>query len=233
MNTVVQAAAQHTSNKLKSRSTTSSNKRAMPLAALTATLTITASLLVGCGGSDAMAQTPTFTLTSPDLASGTFGNKFLLNAFGCTGGNVSPELRWQNAPVGTKGFALQVIDLDLPTGSGMWHWTVYNIPANASGLAQGAGNAAASLPAPAFGGTNDFQDTGVTGVNGNYGGPCPPAGDKPHRYQFTLFAVGVPDVQAAGQVPRTATAAMYGYVLNKGIGSQLLGKASFIATYGR
>ncbi len=204
-----------------------------PLATLMAALALATTALVGCGGGDAMAQTPTFTLSSPDLASGTFNNKFILNGFGCTGGNVSPELRWQNAPAGTKSYALQVLDLDAPTGSGLWHWAVYNIPANATSLAQGAGNAAASLPAPAFGGTNDFQDTGATGVNGNYGGPCPPAGDKAHRYQFTLFAVGVPDLPVAGQAPRTGTAALYGFVLNKGIGSQLLGKASFTVSYGR
>ncbi len=212
---------------------TTVQKISKPLATWAAALAMTSTALMGCGGGDAMAQTTAFTLSSPDLASGTFGSKHILNGFGCTGGNVSPELRWQNAPAGTKGFALQVLDLDAPTGSGLWHWAVYNIPATATGLVQGAGNAAASLPAPAFGGTNDFQDTGATGTNGNYGGPCPPAGDKAHRYQFTLFAVGVADVQAAGQAPRTGTAALYGFVLNKGIGSLLLGKATFTASYAR
>ena len=187
---------------------------------------------LGCGAA-AVAQASDFTLSSPDLASGTFSSKFILNAFGCTGGNVSPELKWQNAPAGTKGFALQVLDLDAPTGSGFWHWAVYNIPASATSLAQGAGNAAASLPAPAFGGNTDFLDTGATGGNGNYAGPCPPTGDKPHRYQFTLYAYGVPDVQAAGGIPRTGSAALYGFILNKGIGKQLLGKTSFTATFGR
>ncbi|HEX6705835.1 MAG TPA: YbhB/YbcL family Raf kinase inhibitor-like protein [Albitalea sp.] len=189
--------------------------------------------MAACGAGDANAQTSSFTLSSPDLAGGTFATRHTLNAFGCTGGNVSPELRWQNAPAGTKGFALQVLDLDAPTGSGFWHWAVYNIPASATGLAQGAGNAAASLPAPAFGGNTDFLDTGASGGNGNYAGPCPPAGDKPHRYQFTLYAYGVPDVQAAGGIPRTGTAALYSFILNKGIGNQLLAKASFTATYAR
>ena len=187
---------------------------------------------LGCGAA-AVAQASDFTLSSPDLASGTFSSKFILNAFGCTGGNVSPELKWQNAPAGTKGFALQVLDLDAPTGSGFWHWAVYNIPASATSLAQGAGNAAASLPAPAFGGNTDFLDTGASGGNGNYAGPCPPTGDKPHRYQFTLYAYGVPDVQAAGGIPRSGSAALYGFILNKGIGKQLLGKTSFTATFGR
>jgi Raf kinase inhibitor-like YbhB/YbcL family protein len=181
----------------------------------------------------AIAQKPTFTLSSPDLASGKFDNKFVLGAFGCSGGNVSPALVWNNVPAGTRSLTLQVFDPDAPTGSGFWHWAVYNIPASATGLPQGAGNNAAALPAPAFGGNTDFQDTGATGTNGNYGGPCPPEGDKPHRYIFTLYALGVEDVQQAGQVPKTGSAGLYSFVLNKGLGKQLLGKASFTARYGR
>ncbi len=174
-----------------------------------------------------------FTLTSPDLASGTFSNKFVLNGFGCAGSNVSPELRWRNVPPGTKSLALQVYDPDAPTGSGFWHWAVYNIPATATGLARGAGNSPAWLPRGAYGGNTDFLDTGVTGVNGNYGGPCPPVGDKPHHYTFTLFALAVPSVQAAGGIPPTGSAALYGFVINSGLGAALLGKASFTARYGR
>jgi phosphatidylethanolamine-binding protein (PEBP) family uncharacterized protein len=110
---------------------------------------------------------------------------------------------------------------------------VYNIPATATGLARGAGNSPATLPPGAYGGNTDFMDTGATGVNGNYGGPCPPVGDKPHRYIFTLFAVAVPSVQAAGGIPGTGSAALYGFVLNEGLGAALLGTASFTATYGR
>jgi Raf kinase inhibitor-like YbhB/YbcL family protein len=187
--------------------------------------------IAGCGGGN--AQAPVFTLASPDLASGTFATQYILNGFGCTGGNISPAVNWSNPPAGTQSFVLQVYDPDAPTGSGFWHWAVYNIPPSATGLARGAGNAAATLPAPAFGGNTDFLDTGATGGNGNYGGPCPPAGDAPHRYIFTLFALGVADVQVAGGVPRTGTAGLYGFVLNKGIGAALLGKASFTATYGR
>ena len=179
------------------------------------------------------AQAAKFTLSSPDLAAGKIGNQFIANGFGCTGGNVSPALVWQHAPAGTQSFSITMYDPDAPTGSGFWHWAVYNIPASATGLAQGAGNAPEKLPAPAFGGNNDFQDTGVTGVNGNYGGPCPPVGDKAHRYVFTVYALAVDNVQAAGGVPKTGTAALYGFVLNKGLGAKLLGKASFTANYGR
>jgi Raf kinase inhibitor-like YbhB/YbcL family protein len=185
------------------------------------------------GAGVGQAEDGKFTLTSPDLASGTFDNKFILNGFGCTGGNVSPALEWTNVPPGTKSLALQVLDPDAPTGSGFWHWAVYNIPPTATGLAQGAGNSPEGLPVPAFGGTTDFFDTGVTGANGNYGGPCPPQGDKPHHYNFTLYALAVDDVQKAGGIPKTGTAAIYSFVLNLGLGSNLLGTATFTAQYGR
>ncbi len=196
---------------------------------------VAAAIALGAGTSLAQAQSkaPAFTLSSPDLASGSFDNKFILNGFGCKGGNVSPALHWSHAPAGTQSFALQVYDPDAPTGSGFWHWTVYNIPANVSSLAQGAGNSPATLPAGAFGGNTDFMDTGATGANGNYGGPCPPAGDKPHHYIFTLFALAVDKLEVAGGVPKTGSAGLFGFVLNKGVGPALLGKASFTATYGR
>jgi len=174
-----------------------------------------------------------FTLSSPDLSSGSFETKFTLNGFGCTGSNVSPALQWSNIPAGTKSLALQVRDRDAPTGSGLWHWAIYNIPPTATGLAQGAGNVSSALPAPAFGGTTDFLDTGVTGANGNYAGPCPSVGDKPHHYVFTLYAVAVDDVQAAAGIPKTGTTALYSFVLNKGLGNKLLGTAHFTASYGR
>lgn len=191
------------------------------------------SALSACGGSDAQAQAAQFTLSSPDLASGTFATQFILNGFGCTGGNVSPALQWGNVPAGTRSLALQVHDPDAPTGSGFWHWAVYNIPPGTTGLAQGAGNSPSTLPSPAFGGTTDFLDTGATGANGNYGGPCPPVGDAPHRYVFTLYALAVDDVIVAGAAPRTGTAGLLSFVMNKGIGAGLLGKATFTATYGR
>jgi len=179
------------------------------------------------------AQAPAFTLTSPDLAGGTFTDKFVLNGFGCTGQNVSPALAWSNAPAGTKSFAVQVHDPDAPTASGFWHWAVYNIPASTTRLDQGAGNSATSLPAGAFGGNTDFLDTGATGGNGNYGGPCPPAGDAPHRYVFTLYALAVDKIEVAAGVPKTGTAGLLSFVLNKGVGPALLGKASFTVKYGR
>jgi Raf kinase inhibitor-like YbhB/YbcL family protein len=182
---------------------------------------------------DIAAQTTTFTLSSPDLTGGTFATKFILNGFGCTGGNVSPQLVWSGVPAGTRSLQLQVHDPDAPTGSGFWHWAVYDIPPGTTGLAQGAGNSPTTLPTGAYGGNTDFMDTGVTGVNGNYGGPCPPAGDPPHHYNFTLYALSVDAVATAGAIPKTGTAGLYSFVMNKGVGPALLGKATFTATFGR
>jgi Raf kinase inhibitor-like YbhB/YbcL family protein len=190
-------------------------------------------LVSSCGGSDAQAQPVAFTLESPDIPSGTIDRKFVLNGFGCTGDNISPALRWRNAPVGTRSFSLQMYDPDAPTGSGFWHWAVYNIPASVTELAQGAGNNPATLPAGSHGGITDYLDTGTTGGNTNYGGPCPPAGDPPHRYIFTLFALSVDNLETAAQIPPTGTAGLHGFALNRGIGNALLGKATFTVTFGR
>jgi Raf kinase inhibitor-like YbhB/YbcL family protein len=104
--------------------------------------------------------------------------------FGCSGGNQSPQLAWSGVPDGTRTFALTCFDPDAPTGSGFWHWVVANIPSSVTVLPLDAGNAAAGkLPAGAVTMRNDV------GTN-EYVGPCPPQGDHPHRYFFTVFAVG-------------------------------------------
>ena len=118
----------------------------LPLA-LTFGCTAAMALLAGCSSLPAPAPAA-FTLTSPDIAAGsTIANTYVLNGFGCKGQNVSPALVWSNPPAGTKSFAVQVYDPDAPTGSGFWHWTVYNIPASVTSLKQGAGNSPAGLPA--------------------------------------------------------------------------------------
>jgi Raf kinase inhibitor-like YbhB/YbcL family protein len=205
------------------------NQKLLLLAAAAATTTL---LLAGCAGMRG-GQTPPFTLSSPDLAGGTIADKYVLNGFGCKGQNVSPALEWRNVPAGTKSLAIQIHDPDAPTGSGFWHWAVYDIPVGTTGLPQGAGNSPSTLPAGAIGGNTDFMDTGATGGNGNYGGPCPPTGDAPHHYVFTIYALSVDNLEGAAQIPRTGTAGLFSFAINKGVGPALLGKASFIATYGR
>src|SRR5438309_882292 len=82
-----------------------------------------------------------FKLTAPDLESKSrITAAHVFNGMGCNGQNTSPALNWSNAPAGTKSFAVTAYDPDAPTGSGWWHWVMYNIPADVTGLAAGAGN---------------------------------------------------------------------------------------------
>ncbi|HVP33002.1 MAG TPA: YbhB/YbcL family Raf kinase inhibitor-like protein [Steroidobacteraceae bacterium] len=173
----------------------------------------------------AAAQTPAagggrkFTLSSPDIAPGkTIAAAQVFNGFGCSGGNVSPALSWSNAPAGTKSFALLMHDPDAPTGSGWWHWVVYNIPASTTSLPAGAGDPKrGQLPAGAVQGRTDFGTAG-------YGGPCPPPG-KPHRYYLRIYALKVEKLE----VPADATAALIGFNVN----AASLGHAELMGLYGR
>jgi len=91
-----------------------------------------------------------------------FSDKFILNGFGCKGKNVHPRSNGATCRPARKSLALQVHDLDAPTGSGFWHWAVYNIPPMRPACRREAGNDDAQLPTGAFAGTNDFLDTGIT-----------------------------------------------------------------------
>lgn len=123
--------------------------------------------------------------------------------FGCSGANRSPHLSWSGAPEGTRSFAVTVYDPDAPTGSGFWHWVVVNIPATVTELPLGAGNPNGPLPAGALQVRTDYGKPG-------YGGPCPPQGDHPHRYIFTVFAVGVDSLP----VTADTSAAVVGFQLH-------------------
>ena len=83
-----------------------------------------------------------------------------------------------------------MFDPDAPTGSGFWHWAIFNIPADATGLAKGAGDPKGdAAPKGAIQVHNDFSIAG-------YGGPCPPKGDKPHHYHITVYAVDTDKLDA-------------------------------------
>lgn len=129
----------------------------------------------------------TFVVTSNSFKDGDYLAKdHILSSdfgFGCAGGNQSPHLKWSGAPAGTKSFAVTCYDPDAPTGSGFWHWVVIGIPASVTELALGAGSAKGDMPKGALQTRTDFGAPG-------YGGPCPPEGDHPHRYFFTVHAVG-------------------------------------------
>jgi Raf kinase inhibitor-like YbhB/YbcL family protein len=128
------------------------------------------------------ANAQTFTLKSKEIG-GQATAQQLFNGFGCAGANVSPQLYWENPPVDTKSFAITIYDEDAPTGSGWWHWLVFNIDNNVTELKSNSGNLKSGLaPQGAIQSKTDF------GVSG-YGGPCPPLGDGSHRYVITVHAL--------------------------------------------
>ena len=168
----------------------------------------------------AVAHAGEFRLVSPTLAAGgKLPDEQVLNGFGCNGRNVSPALVWEHLPAGTRSIALTMYDPDAPTGSGWWHWVVVNLPASTRGLPAGAGDATAKLlPEGAQQVRTDFGEPG-------YGGACPPAGARPHRYIFTAFALKVEKLD----LPQNATAALAGFMIN----ANTIGKASLTVRYGR
>jgi Raf kinase inhibitor-like YbhB/YbcL family protein len=96
---------------------------------------------------------------------------------------------------------------------------MFNIPASVTSLPTGAGDPAkGTAPAGAVQSRTDFGKPG-------YGGPCPPAGDRPHRYVFTIHALRVEKLDA----DENASAAMIGFMVN----ANQIAKASLQATYGR
>ena len=135
------------------------------------------------------AMAAPFSVSSNDMRDGQpLAQQHWFAGFGCTGGNVSPQLAWKNAPAGTRSFAVTVRDPDAPTGSGWWHWTVVNIASSVFSLPAGAG-------------------------------------DKPHRYRFTVWALDVPTLP----VDAGASGALVGYLLH----SHALASAQLTAMAGR
>ncbi|HEY7220969.1 MAG TPA: YbhB/YbcL family Raf kinase inhibitor-like protein [Candidatus Binatia bacterium] len=132
----------------------------------------------------------------------------------CDGEDVSPPLRWRNAPPGATAFALIVDDPDAPGGTWV-HWVIYDLPASATGLPETAPNTE-TLESGAKQGLNDFRKVG-------YGGPCPPPGPA-HRYFFRLYALDAP----TGLKPR----AMKQRLLDA-VKGHVLGEAELIGRYKR
>jgi Raf kinase inhibitor-like YbhB/YbcL family protein len=169
---------------------------------------------------DVMEDT-SFTAGSVDLQPGApIPDEFAYAVPGGPGRNVSPSVHWRNPPAGTLSFAVLVHDPDAPTGgAGFWHWLIIDIPANVTSLAKGAGEPQGTLlPSACRQLTNDYGEVG-------WGGPCPPVGDPPHRYNFTVYALKV----AKLDLPANATASAAGFLIN----ANALAKASFMGTYQR
>lgn len=160
----------------------------------------------------------TFTLTSKDVG-GQATKTEEFNGFGCTGENQSPQLSWKNAPKGTKSFAITMYDPDAPTGSGWWHWVVFDIPANIHEIVSGAGDVSLNLmPKGAIQSNTNY---GVPG----YGGPCPPEDHGLHQYIITVYALKTDSLG----LDKNTNPAVVGYYL----WNNTLAKASKIMYYQR
>lgn len=175
-------------------------------------------LIVLTAFSTSVQSQNTFTLTSTDLGGqATVNEEF--NGFGCTGKNQSPQLSWKNAPQETKSFAVTMYDPDAPTGSGWWHWVVFDIPATTNELVAGAGNTELNLVPDGV-----IQSITDYGANG-YGGPCPPEGHGLHQYVITVYALKTAEL---GLTQNTNPAVVGYYLWNNTIA-----KASIVAYYER
>jgi len=152
-------------------------------------------------------------LSSKDLK-GQLSINEVFNGFGCSGKNISPELSWENAPKGTKSFAVTVYDPDAPTGSGWWHWVVFNIDVKTTHFKKGV-NLKSTLAVESL---TDFGKAG-------FGGACPPKGDKDHAYIFTVYALDIEKIDLKAD----ANPALVGYYIN----AHTISKASLISYYGR
>ena len=143
------------------------------------------------------------------------------NEDGCSGGNLSPELHWNDIPQGTKSFAVTAFDPDVNTESGWWHWLLYDIPADVMSLARGAGNPELKLaPNKSIQGLTDLAEYGYHGV-------CPDVGSGTHHYRFTVYALNV----ASLDLPQKGIVmpAEVSYMINH----HVIEKATITATFER
>jgi len=159
-----------------------------------------------------------FTLKSNELG-GQASIQQVNNDFGCFGKNISPQLFWDNAPADTKSFAVTIYDENAPTGSGWWHWIIFNIDKGISELKADAGNVLNHLaPAESVQSKTDF---GLPG----YGGPCPPNDNSIHKYIITIYALKKEKLGLSA----FDSPALVGFYLNQNV----IEKASLVFYYRR
>ena len=118
-------------------------------------------------------------LLSPDFNDGEFlDKKFSLSTefgFGCSGNNIRPQLRWKNISEKVNELAITIFDPDAPTTCGFWHWILIGVDKKFSETSDQCIRSSIQVQ-------NDFGSY-------QYGGPCPPENDHPHRYFFTLYGL--------------------------------------------
>jgi len=169
---------------------------------------------------DHLPACPELTVTSDDIEHGQrLPEAHVADIMGATGDNLSPHLQWSGEPEGTQSFAVTCYDPDAPTGSGFWHWVVFDIPADVHELPRGAGTGDNSgLPNGAKHARNDAGSPG-------YMGAAPPPGHGDHRYVFAVHALSTPTLG----VDESASPAYVGFNLT----FNTLARGIIVAEYGR
>jgi Raf kinase inhibitor-like YbhB/YbcL family protein len=170
-------------------------------------MTVLLALLIAAAGCEKPApeKGSAFRLTSPAFEPGTtIPKKHTGEAE-----DVSPELKWNSPPEGTRSLALICDDPDAPRDEPWVHWVIFNIDPKLDGLPEGY--------AGAIQGKTDFGRPG-------YGGPMPPPGSGTHRYVFKLYAL-----KARLDLKEEATKKG----LLKAMEGSILGTAELVGTYQR
>ncbi len=136
-----------------------------------------------------LPEVSALSVTSDDIADGKeLPSSHHADSMGMSGDNLSPHLSWSGAPAETQSFAVTCFDPDAPTGSGFWHWVLFDIPASVGELPRGAGSG--SMEGLPKGAKHVRNDTGQLG----YIGAAPPPGHGEHRYVFAVHALKVPEL---------------------------------------
>ncbi len=170
-------------------------------------------LLVGCTGGGVPSQVATVGMEEMRLTSPAFAEGDAIPAqYTCNGADVSPPLRWNALPVGTRALALICDDPDAPLGTWV-HWVLFNLPPSLGGLPEGV----PAQKTPEVGGMHGMNSWRRIG----YGGPCPPSGT--HRYYFRLYALDTLLNLDSNATAKDVQAAMQGHVLGM---AQLMGRYS-------
>lgn len=172
---------------------------AVPRARIICFLVVIATLC-GCGGDETEepAVPQSIALTSPAFKAGAP----MPRRFSCDDAELSPPLAWRKVPAQAKSLALVMEDPDAPSGTFV-HWTVFKIAPDAREFLEG------EAPKGSLEGENSFDDVG-------YGGPCPPEGDKAHRYVFELYALHAEPDLKRGATPEEVRDAIAEHALARG-----------------